>query len=281
MQLPNFKFAPFYFLSALPFIILYRMSDILSFLLFRVFKYRRSVVAQNLNNSFKEKNTYSIAKDYYRHICDIMVETVKGLTISPKKITSKISLANPALLDDLHKQGKNVIVYAAHQGNWEWLLVLPLLTRYKVHAIYQPLSNAYFDKLLKTIRSRFGVHCIPSDKAHRYIAQSKNSERPELFVLIGDQCPRVKSTFYWTQFLNQETAFYSGSARLALKFDQTILYSFIEKKKRGKYCINLHPIEETTVEAISESYSKHLEKSIEQSPSTWLWSHRRWKLKRQ
>lgn len=280
-NLSNLKFTPFYLVSALPFTIMYRLSDAMAFMLYHVFKYRRKVVSQNLDKAFIGQDNEKIARSYYRHMCDIFFETIKCLTVSRRRILSKIDLTDADLLDEMYKNGKNIIIYAAHQGNWEWLVTLPLLTKYKVNAVYQPLSSPYFDSLLKTIRSRFGVNCIPSNKAHRSIAKSRYNKQPEIFIIIGDQCPRPKSTYHWTQFLNQETAFYSGSARLALKFDQTILYSFIEKVKRGKYSIHLQKIEEQTIEDISESYSNYLEKSIVQSPSTWLWSHRRWKLKRE
>ncbi len=278
----NFKFLPFYMVSYLPLRVLYGVSAGLSFLLYHIFKYRRGVVRQNLNTALvdrKLKDIKQIEKQYYKHMCNVIAETIKALTLSSAKMKDYISFSNIDLINQSYKNKHNLMLYATHQGNWEWFLAFPLFTQYKVYAIYQPLSSPYFDELLKTIRTRFGVECIPSNKAFQYMSQSRNSDEPALFILIGDQCPNIKSTLYWTQFMNQNTAFFCGGARLALKYNLDVLYAFIEKKKRGTYQMHFQKIEENSVEEITESYSNHLEKSIIQSPSTWLWSHRRWKLK--
>ncbi len=277
------QFLPFYMLSLLPIGLLHVLSGFIASMLYHVIKYRRHTVHLNLQNAFTQTHPIPLSriqKAYYQHMTDVLVETIKLLSISRRKMLSKLQLTNPELLDQLYAQQKNIILYTCHQGNWEWLAALPLYTDYKVCAIYQPLSNAYFNTLMHRVRSRFGIECIPSNKATRRIACSQNHDKPHLFIIIGDQCPQQHSTKYWSTFLNQETAFYNGTARLTLKYKLTPVYAFINKQKRGSYKIHLLNIVGTSIDGITKSYIKHLENSIRLSPTTWLWSHRRWKLKK-
>src|SRR3546814_11638830 len=74
-----------YGISILPFPLFYMVSDLFCFLLYRVVGYRLAVVRENLRNAFPEKSEKelkSIEAQYYRNLADIMLETIKMLTIS-------------------------------------------------------------------------------------------------------------------------------------------------------------------------------------------------------
>ena len=101
---------------------------------------------------------------------------------------------------------------------------------------------------------------------------------------VSDQSPRLTSTHLWVNFLNQETAVFTGTERIAKKVDAAVFFVDITKKKRGHYLCQLRPL---TSDArsypdyqLTEVYMQELEKMIRRNPSIWLWSHRRWKHKR-
>ncbi|MEQ8420327.1 MAG: lysophospholipid acyltransferase family protein, partial [Arenibacter algicola] len=106
-----------------------------------------------------------------------------------------------------------------------------------------------------------------------------------LNCMIGDQSPTKKSSKYWYNFLNQETAFFIGADKIAKKTDQVVLFPFFKKLRRGYYelefkIIEDHPQIRDNFE-ILEKYAQQLEQAIMSAPELWLWSHRRWKLKRE
>lgn len=72
-------------LSILPFPVLFAISDGLRFVLYRLIGYRVKVVRENLVRSFPEKSDSErkqIEKDFYKHLGDLFVETIKGMSIS-------------------------------------------------------------------------------------------------------------------------------------------------------------------------------------------------------
>ena len=279
------KFLPFYIVSLLPLPVLYLLSDAACFVIYRISKYRREVVRSNLKNSFIEKSELEIIeieKKFYRHFCDIMFESLKVLTITEEQISRRFKLLNPELLEHYYNENEHLILYAAHQGNWEWLSFIQLFSPQKIISLYKPLSNRYFDELMKASRERFGAKCVPSEKGYRTILELINGEEASLFALIGDQSPSKESAKVWVNFFNQDTAFFQGTHSIIKKTGQKAIFPAYRKVKRGFYELELKLISgvgnSESEYPLIDNYAKALEDSIRTSPEMWLWSHRRWKL---
>ena len=279
------KFLPFYMVSLIPMPLLYVLSDVACFVIYRVLKYRREVVNCNLKNSFIDKNELEIKeieKKFYKHFCDIMFESLKVLTITNKQISKRFKILNPELLEYYYNENEHLILYAAHQGNWEWLSFIQLFSPQKIISLYKPLSNKYFDELMKTGRERFGAKCVPSEQGYRTILGLIKGEEASLFAFIGDQSPAKDSTKYWVEFLNQDTAFFKGTHSIIKKTGQKAIFPAYRKVKRGFYELELKLISGTgngdSEYPLIDNYAKILEDTIRTSPEMWLWSHRRWKL---
>lgn len=280
------RFFPFYAVSLLPMFILYFLSDLIFVVLYYLVRYRRDVVYKNLKNSFPLKNEdeiKAIEKKFYRHFCDLMIESVKILTISKKEIRLRFQVKNPWLIQKYYDEQRSITLYTAHQGNWELLAFLPLFMPYQAIALYHPQSSKYFDMLMKKIRERFGVICVESNKGYKAISDFSQRNILTMNYIIGDQSPTNGSTKHWTRFLNQDTAFLIGADRIAKKRNQVVIFPFFSKVKRGWYVMEFKVIEEEpkliNSDDIINKYAQLLEEAIISAPEMWLWSHKRWKLK--
>jgi Kdo2-lipid IVA lauroyltransferase/acyltransferase len=281
------KFFPFYLVSYLPFPVLFFLSDLTYMLLYYVLKYRRQVVSDNLSKAFPDKNRTelkTIERAYYKHLCDIAYESLKSLSLSPKGIKKRMQYKNIDLLNRYHQTNRSAILYAGHFGNWEWISFLPLSVSHQVTSFYQPLKNKYFDELVKKARGRFGAICVESNKGVKSVLTFEQEKILTINLIIGDQSPKKKSQKYWTRFLDQDTAFLIGADKIAQKANHVLLFPFYKKIKRGYYELEFQIITESPMEMNSEdiidSYANHLEQAIKSAPEMWLWSHNRWKLKR-
>ena len=110
-----------------------------------------------------------------------------------------------------------------------------------------------------------------------------NRNEVNMTAFLSDQSPDPKGA-YWTQFLNQDTAVFSGSEKIAQKLRMALIYGSMERVKRGKYIYHTKLICEdaSTTEPgeITDSHLRLLENDIRNAPEFWLWTHRRWKHKR-
>lgn len=272
-----------YLISLFPFRILYLFSDILYFLLFYVFKYRRKVVEQNLKNSFPEKplsERFEIERRFYKHLSDLIFESIKTISISPETMTKRFVFSNLSELTKYFDEGKSVIAVSGHYGNWEWgPLAAAHVLKEKVLVVYKPLSDKRFEKLINSMRSRFGAVMIPMKNTLRKIIEYK--EQPHVLVLVGDQTPPREESHYFTNFLNQPTSIFLGVEKIAVRTNDPVIYFSINKIKRGYYkCSIKHLVEipdQTSEFEITNIHTQQLEDIIRNNPEYWLWSHKRWK----
>lgn len=273
-----------YAVSLLPFAALYKLSDVLYFLL-KLSGYRKKVILNNLKNSFPEKSSAEIefiANAYYRYLCDLILETLKTLNMSEEESRKRCVFHKPGWLDEMYKDRQSFIIVMGHYGNWEWAgPSFTLNTNYQLIVIYRPLSNSYFENMMCSMRTRFGTKITPVNLTLRDMVANRQNITATAF--IADQTATKKNA-YWTEFLNQDTAVFTGPEKLAVKFNYPVIYMNVQRPKRGYYEVFPELLfsspKDTKENEISEGFMNRLEKEIMKDPTLWLWSHRRWKHKR-
>ncbi len=274
--------------SLLPLSVLYMISDIILYpLVYYVARYRLKVVRKNLRNSFPDKShdeLKNIEKKFYHHFADLIVEVVYGYRVGDEEMRERVVFENVDLVEDLASKTHGVIAYLGHMGNWEWLVDLnkrfvnPAMVEYNV---YRQLKNPASNKMMLELRSKRGGECIEKKLLLRKLVALRRSEHPFVVGMLSDQKPSKRSSYVWTQFLNQETAFLDGSEVLAHKFGFSAVYAHICSPKRGYYRIRFEQItddpELMQPEEMTKRYAELLEQNICAQPEQWLWTHNRWK----
>ena len=271
-------------LAMAPFRVLYAFSDLFYYVL-KLSGYRKKVVLTNLRNSFPEKSDEeikSIANSYYRYLCDLILETLKTLKMTAEETQERVKFNRTEWLDKLYTESKSIIIVMGHYGNWEWAgPSFTLNTKFQLVVIYRPLSNTYFEKMMVGMRTRFGTKITPVNQTLRDMVANRKDITATAF--IADQTASPKNA-YWTAFLNQDTAVFTGPEKLAKKFNYPVVYMKVERPKRGYYEVTPELLFEnpasTADDEIAEVFTKRVEKDIINNPSIWLWSHRRWKHKK-
>ena len=275
-------------ISIMPFWILYGISDIMFVVLYYLVGYRKRVVFENLRNSFPEKSEKEIMKiahKFYHNLCDLFLEVIKVRTISQKKLVKRLSFKNIEIVNHLYNEGRSIMAIAGHIGNWEWVGVnMKYFFKHKPFAVVKPLNSKFWEEYLSRIRLRFAKEgLIPFKQTLRVLVKNKDSI--SLTLLAGDQTPTKSEIEYWTPFLNQETPVFLGTEKIAKALNMAVLFFNIQRIKRGHYEIDISVLTEnpkdTAENEITEMHVRALEKAIIANPDNWLWSHRRWKHKKE
>jgi KDO2-lipid IV(A) lauroyltransferase len=274
-----------YLLSLLPFWMLYLLSDFLFVVVYYIIGYRRKVVQENLRNSFPEKTANErdmIEKQYFKYLADLVVETVKMVTVSKKELIKRVSSPNSDIVFDYFKKNRSVMMAVGHYGNWEMAdLRASIESETPFLVVYKPLTNDIFDQFFIKMRSRFGARLVAMKNVMRTLITYK--EQAVLSAFVADQTPVQHEANYFTEFLNQPTAFFLGIEKLAKLTNHVVIFCDVRRVKRGYYSYSFIPLienpKETAQYEITEAYVKCLENMIRREPQYWLWSHRRWKFK--
>jgi KDO2-lipid IV(A) lauroyltransferase len=266
--------------------LLYRLSDFLRFILYRLIRYRVPVIRTNLQNAFPTKSKAEIErieKAFYKHLCDLIVESIKFFTIKKEPALRMMVVKNEEILHELYNEGRDVIIVGGHYANWElYALNAPFHSRHTFYALYTPLSNEWFNNKMKQTRGAFGLQ-MQSTKMIKHFFDN-DSEAPRAHIFGADQSPSNPKKAYWMTFLNQETGVQFGTEKIATEHNMAVVYGQLDKFGRGKFGISYRLIckeaAHTAYGEITEKHARWLEQHINAKPQYWLWSHKRWKHKR-
>lgn len=249
-----------------------------------VIRYRRKVVRYNLTSSFPNKSKseiIAIEKKYYRHLCDLTLESFKTSSMCVETMKKRYKVVNS---DEINKQiaatNKSILVLAYHYNNWEWGTTAPgFQFNYPAVIVYHKISNIWIDKQMKKSRSKYSTIMVPTEETSR--AFKKHTDKPHLFYLVADQYPTAIRFSYWKKFLDKETSWFSGPEIYSRKYNIPTYLLSIKKMKRGYYQLYYKKISDTPKDLpkqeITRLYVEELEKQIMEEPAYWIWSHKRWK----
>ena len=264
------------------------MSAITYGVVYHLVGYRRKVVAQNLERCFPEKSEEErkeLAKKYYHHMSDLLVEEVLNIFTSPEGIYERYKFVNREVLDQYYDEGKSVVLMSAHYNNWEYM-ILSLNLQVLQHGVAtcKPLHNKRIGKFIDKRRARYGTEIASSENIRDIMAYYNKYKIPIAYLMLCDQAPHNPRKCYWTNFLHQDTGWIYGPEHFARKYNFPVVYFVIKKVKRGHYEIHFETLcddpSKVPEYSITEQYVRKLEKEIINKPEYWLWSHKRWKKKR-
>lgn len=272
----------FYLLTRLPWWLLYLIGDGIYVLIFYVFGYRKKVVFNNLLIAFPEKTEQErkvIAKKFYHNFVDTIIETIKLFSVSEKEFRKRFE-CNIDVLNDLYKGDQNVQIISGHYFNWEFAnLGVSLDSKFPFVAVYMPLSNKVFDRMIHKFRSRFGTLLIPASEFKNNFHQYAKDRYA--LALVADQNPGNPAKAYWTNFFSKPAPFPRGPEKGAKMNNTAIVYAHFYKVKRGFYKLDFELITKDPRSfsdgALTKLLVQKVEDSVRKIPDNYLWSHRRWK----
>lgn len=276
---------PFLWLiSLLPFRILYAISDFVFIFVYYVFGYRRKVVTSNMKLCFPEKTDQEIAtirKKFYHHFCDMLLESIKSITVSEKEIIKRYVFTNVDDIHQLEKENKSIVLMMGHYGSWEWIFILQKHINYIGYAVYKQLSNKYFDKLVKRIRARYNSYLITTKETLPTLLRAKRNNELTFNGFVFDQSPKLGKAMYWQDFMGVKVPVHVGAEILAKRLDMATLFLKVKKVKRGHYEATFMDIIRNPKSydnyVITDMSLKRVEEQINEAPEFYLWTHKRWK----
>jgi KDO2-lipid IV(A) lauroyltransferase len=273
-------------LTRIPFNVLYGLASGVGWLTFHVFPHREHVVRENLGKAFPQYDEHQlreVIRRYYDGFAQVLVEVIKSASLPAEDFRRRVRMVNLEAPRALLASGQSVLLVAAHQCNWEWmLLALGVELGFPVDAAYKPLVDNWAEREMKKLRTRFGSRLIPAKELLPDIIRRRDTVRA--VAMVADQEPRTSEHKYWTRFLNRDTAFYMGPEEIARVTRFPVFFIAMRRTGRGYYEMEFVPLAQAGQKLpsgdLTERYARMVEAQIHASPPDWPWSHKRWKLKK-
>ncbi len=273
-------------LSRLPFLVLYAFSYLAYFLGYYIARHRRALIQEQLIRVFptlSHAERLNIHKRFLKSFCEAMVEILKSLSMTDQEMRAHMRFTNIEVARQYLEVGQSIMFVTSHLGNWEWLLQgMVLHLGYPVDAAYKPLRDDWAERFMLEVRSRFGARMVPAKDLLADYMQRRGVVHA--LAVNADQAPAIEDRHQWIKFLGQDTAFYVGAEQIAKAIRLPMLYVGMRRISRGYYQADLKELwdgkELTSVGQITERYARACEADVLASPADWLWSYRRWRLKK-
>lgn len=269
-------------MSLLPMWFLFGLSDVIRWLLFRVFGYRRRVVRENLKIAFPEKTQKErekIRSGFEKNFTDTFIEMLKLFSAS-KEFLMKRVVGNYEVFNELYDRGLRCQGHMGHNFNWEMMnLTFGYYCKHPLLGVYMPLANKTMDRIFFEMRSRTGTKMLPATDMRNAMLPYRNEQY--MLGLVADQVPGQVHRAWWLYFFGQPTPFTPGPEKGAVAGNIPVVFVRSVKIKRGYYRLIAELATDSPADLphgeLTRRYRDFLERVIRENPDMWLWSHRRWK----
>lgn len=270
----------------MPIPFLYRLTNIISLLLFYLLKKRRELAIKNLKSAFSnlsDENAHRLAKKNFQSISKTAAETVlvyhNRYDIN-KHIINKNQVLNQ--LQKLIKDNKNGVIFLSmHFGNWEIGAQFLALNGYPAMGIGREGDNRLIEtKITLPFRHKYGNTTIYKESAMIKMIRALKKNKSIGFLIdqkAGHQ-NSIKTTFF-----GKECYTTIITANMKIKFNPLIIPIFSKRVENGDYEIIIRMpkdthLENKSIKDITQTYNDILQEVITQAPEQWFWMHNRWKL---
>jgi KDO2-lipid IV(A) lauroyltransferase len=274
-------------LNVIPDRILNFISHGLAWFFYRIIRFRRKIIEENLTLAFGDEKSPTelskIAADNYLHYAKILFEILRSITWTESDYLKRTVLVGKENLEGLLKQKKGGVFLASHLGNWEFAISTAATHGVPVDVVVKKSKSALGQKFLDSYRNRFGVGIFFETKTVKEIFSSINSGRFTAFILDQFMGPPIGVP---VKFFGQKAGTAAGLALFCEKRDLPIFPAYNYRDSLGRMVTVIEPqVEygplaedrETRIYQRTQIYNDAIERAIRKHPEQWLWLHRRWK----
>ena len=273
-------------LGRVPLPLMYALATMFAFLMRDLLRYRTAVARENLRHALPELSAAArrrLLRRHYQRFAEVLFELPRVAVMSAAELRTRLRLPDSPVLHAEFARGQSVLVLAAHQGNWEWLLqAMALDMGVPFLAAYKPPHSARAERLMLELRGRFGVRMVAGKRLLREVLRRRGTVHA--IGMVADQMPTSSAGRVWLQFLGRDTAFFPGPAEVARLGGYSAYFLALRRIRRGCYEARFEPLaaagEVLDVPAFTARYAARVAALIRADPEDWAWTHRRWKLQR-
>jgi KDO2-lipid IV(A) lauroyltransferase len=214
----------------------------------------------------------------------MVFDTIAWTRLHPVEVCRRVTIHGWEHLDAADAQGRGVVVFSGHAGNWEIAARVLGLYRAPYHLVVRPFNNPLLYEHMRRDRERHGIHEVEKRGAARQLFRVvRGGGRVGLAM---DQRLRASQGGIVLPFFGHPALVTPLPASLSLRTGAPAVPMFAWPEPGGRYRVEVQeaiaPPEggagDEAVAALTARYLAVLERAIRSHPEQWLWAHRRWRM---
>ena len=241
----------------------------------------KAIIKKNINlilPNTSQENIDIITKKMWGNYGRILAEYPFLKKFKNNSLDQYIEIEGKEYLEEIKKDNRRVVFVSGHFNNFELMAMQLENSGLNIAAIYRPLNNIFLNRIMEKIRL--------NDICKKQIKKGKSGTR-ELLQLFKDgysialMIDQRVSEGIKSQLFKRSALTTTIPAQLVKKYGVDVVPIYIERKKKVYFKMYVNkPInfkKNVSLEEVTETLNKELEKMILKKPDQWIWSHDRWK----
>lgn len=274
-----------YGLSQLPYRFLKVLSWLTANLVWSLQLKRVKVIQKNIDLCFANLSTkqrHNLARQSTYRTILAFFETGAMRSRPLWWLLPRVSIKNSQLIDEAFNQNKGIVLVSAHFNYLDFGLLLG--KKYPNATIYRRHKNPLFEKMQRRARLRFLKHHQLENTANWMIERSQ--VRAMLTVLKNGCILNIapdqdfSGGHKYAPFMGMTAKTATSPSKFAIKSNAKVLMMQVIITKQFKIELQIHDLPKFPSQDLQtdcELLNAQLEQFIEQDPSGYMWSHRRFK----
>ena len=256
-------------------------------LFFRLSLKHRLIAIHNLTRAFPDKSQEEIirlAKESYASAAIVVADFFDIPYLNKDNLHQWVSIEGLDNYRDADKEGRGVLLFGAHFGNWEIGNAALAIMTHPFNFIYRIFNSPLLERAITGVRASYGNISLSKDNAMRPMIRllKKGST---INILIDQNVAWYDGVFI--DFFGRDACTTSGLALLALHTKAPVLPAFTRRLPDGRYLLEIgRKVDivscgnrDADVLINTQNFTKIIEDQIRKYPEQWFWVHQRWKTK--
>jgi lipopolysaccharide heptosyltransferase II len=241
----------------------------------------RGLVRRNLGiafgSDFDSKQKSAIGREHFARLGG---NFAAGACLSGCSVERLMQLVDLEGVEHLHgpmAEGKGVVMFIGHLGNWELLArISPRLFGRACGTIYQRLSNRYVDGWVRRQREAEGL--LLFERKEGFHSAMDLLRKGGVVGVLSDQ--HAGDGGMWCPLFGRLASTTPLVATMALRTGAALMALVLHTRPSGRWRLVVEPLILPGLAQTAEltcQLNSRLEQLIRYDPADWLWAHNRWK----
>ncbi|HEV8255036.1 MAG TPA: tetraacyldisaccharide 4'-kinase [Vicinamibacteria bacterium] len=222
------------------------------------------------------------AREVYAHFGQVLVDLFWLAGRRREEVESLVEVEGREHVEAAMAAGRGALLVTAHIGNWELHGLAHGWTFGPIGVVARPLDNPLLDRRLCALRTAGGNAVIY--KQHALAQILRTLRRGGGVAILIDQNVQEKDGIF-VEFFGRPAATTTVAAAVAVKTRCALVPCHTELRRDGRYRVVYdppllpRPAAERGAEILrlTQELTRAIEGWVRETPSQWLWVHRRWK----
>jgi len=246
---------------------------------------QRRNVDRNLRFSNIESSPQQIqrlAKRIFQHFGITIMELLQMACLFQQELASKMRIEGAEILIEALARQKGAVLITAHLGNYEMAAqAMPCLFGMQIASVAKKLRNARLNRLIHSLRTRFGNRVIYKKGALPEMMQTLR--QGGLVTILMDISRRFEGVE--VNFFGRRATATPAAALLGLRCKSPIIPAFCHRNPEGDLIVQMEPpveIQRTNdlrsdLQINTQLITDRVERAVRNYPEQWNWMLKRWK----